>query len=172
MEDTLLGYKLNPYLPKLNTKEVKHPKFYLFDPGVARGCANLLNDDVDPTWLGFAFETLVINEVRAYNHYLKFNRNLFYYKFSGGYEIDLLIENRKKTISTKQSLTAIEIKSSIHWDKRWNDTLFTFKEKAQPRIQKIIGVYQGKRTLNFGDLRVYPVEEFLLRLSQGEFFRA
>jgi predicted AAA+ superfamily ATPase len=61
---------------------------------VSRACANLAYEEVDAVWSGFAFEALIINEVRAYNRYLKKARDLFYYRYNGGYEIDLLIEHK------------------------------------------------------------------------------
>lgn len=169
LEDTLIGSRLEPFRPKWNSKELTHPKFYLFDSGVARGCAGLLSETLDPAWLGFSFETLIFNEVRAYNHYLKTHRSLYYYKYSGGYEIDLIIENRKKTLSSKQRVTAIEIKSSRNWDKRWNEPLLDFKEKSKGRVEKLIGIYRGNKRLEFGAITVYPAEEFLSLLSKGVF---
>lgn len=168
IEETLLGFRLAAFKAKWNSKESTHPKFYLFDPGVARACAGLVNDEVDSVWHGHSFETLIINEVRAHNHYLKKNRNLFYY--SAGYEIDLIIENKKKTLSTAQELTAIEIKFSKKWDKRWNSSLVDFKNKSKGRVRRLIGVYRGSEKLEFPDVVVYPAEEFLLKLSEGKFF--
>jgi predicted AAA+ superfamily ATPase len=169
LEDTLIGFRLPPFRPKWNAKELTHPKFYLFDVGVARGCAGLLSEELDPSWIGFSFETVIINEIRAYNHYLNTHRTLFYYKYNGGYEVDLIIENRKKTLSSPQQLTAIEIKSARKWDSRWNAPLLEIKEKSKGKIKKIVGVYRGDRHLQFGALNIYPAEQFLTLLSQGEF---
>ncbi len=169
LEDTLIGFRLPPLRQKWNSKETTHPKFYMFDSGVARACAGLLSEALDASWMGFSLETLIINEVRAYNHYLGKNRALFYYKYSGGYEIDLLIENRKKTLSSVQQITAIEIKSARKWAKRWNAPLRDLKEKSKGRVRRIVGVYRGNVTLEFDDLTVYPAEQFLERLSKGEF---
>lgn len=169
IEDTLIGFRLESFKPKWNRKELTHPKFYLFDTGVARACAGLLSDKADPSWLGHAFETLIVNEVRTYNSYLKKNRNLFYYKYSAGYEIDLVIENRRKTLSTKQEVSAIEIKASKTWDRRWNDPLLDFQSKSRGRVKRLIGIYRGEKKLKFGDIEVFPVEDFLSRLSKGEF---
>jgi uncharacterized protein len=169
LTDTLIGYKLRPFQPKWNNKEAAQSKFYLFDVGVARGCAGLLRDELDSSWLGFAFETLVINEVRAYNQYLNLHREIFYYKYSAGYEIDLAIETQKKTLSKKQLVTMIEIKSAKKWDTRWNEPLFDIKAKSKGRVDKIFGVYRGDKTLDFGALKILPVEEFLARLAKGEF---
>lgn len=171
IEETLLGFRLPAFKAKWNNKESSHPKFYLFDSGVARACAGMANEELDTVWRGHAFETLIINEVRAHNHYLKKNRNIYYYSYSGGYEIDLIIENQRKTLSSPQKLTAIEIKNAKKWDKRWNAALEDFKTKSRGRVKQIIGVYRGSETLNFPNgLIVYPAGEFLLKLSRGEFF--
>jgi hypothetical protein len=43
------------------------------------------------------------------------------------------------------------------------------KEKSKGRVRRIAGVYRGSQTLEFDDLTVYPAEQFLERLSKGEF---
>lgn len=169
IEETLIGYRLESLKPKWNNKEQAHPKFYLFDTGVARACAGLLNDELDPSWLGNSFESLVIGEVRAYNSYLKLNRSLSYYKFSGGYEIDLLIECQKKTISKPALYTALEIKSAKTWDARWNEALFDLQIKSKNKVNRLVGIYRGNKKLHFKNIEVYPVEQFFDLLSKGEF---
>ncbi len=168
LEETLIGFRLPSLQAKFNAKEVSHPKFYLFDNGVSRACANMAFEDIDSVWTGFAFEALILNEVRTYNRYLKKNRDIFYYKYNGGYEIDLIIENKKKTLSSKQELTCIEIKSTKKWDKRWNDPLINFKEKSNGKVKKLLGVYRGKEILNINDVEILPAEIFLTRLAEGK----
>ncbi len=168
LEETLLGFRLPSLKVKFNSKELNHPKFYLFDNGVSRACANLAFEEIDSVWSGHAFEALIINEVRIHNRYLKKNRDLFYYKYSGGYEIDLIIENQKKTMSTKQKLTAIEIKSAKKWDKRWNDPLIDFKNKSDGRCKSLLGIYRGNEILNADGVEILPAEVFLDRLAKGQ----
>lgn len=153
---------------KYNKKELTHPKFYLFDNGVSRACSNLIFEEVESVWLGFAFEALIINEVRVYNKYLKKNRDLFYYRYSGGYEIDLIIENRKKTLSASSEYSAIEIKSSSKWDKRWNAPLIDFKEKSKGKVKKLFGIYKGREILNQDEVVIYPAEVFLTLLAENK----
>ncbi len=52
-----------------------------------QGLCRILKQDLDPSQLGHSFEALVIGEIRAYNSYLKLNKTLFYYKYTGCYEI-------------------------------------------------------------------------------------
>lgn len=171
LEDTQLSFSLRPLQKKWNKKEVSYPKFYLFDSGVARACAGLLRDPLDSVWLGYSFESVVVNEIKAYNYYLKFYRPLYYYRYNGGYEVDLLIETKKKTLQSKAAYTAIEIKSSKRWDSRWSKPLLDLKEKSKGEVTRIIAVYAGDEILHLKEgLCVYPIKDFLLKLTTGELY--
>ena len=56
------------------------------------------SEPLDALSKGFAFETLVLNELRAYNAYADRHRDIAYYKSEGGLEIDFVVELKKKTI--------------------------------------------------------------------------
>ncbi len=170
LEDTLLGYRLPSYTPSLKVKEVSHPKFYFFDQGVARACAGLLEEPMDSSWKGFAFETFLLNEIRAYNHYFNKNRSIYYYKISGSYEIDCIIETRKKTNSASGEVICIEIKSSEKWDWKWATALLDFESQKKTRVKNKIGVYFGKEILSRHGVEVLPVQIFLKQLYEGVFF--
>jgi predicted AAA+ superfamily ATPase len=73
LEDTLLGHFLPAYRPNIKVREQTHPKFYWFDPGVARAAAGFVYDPVDRLWMGTALENLIYHELRVYN--LTQNRN-------------------------------------------------------------------------------------------------
>ena len=165
-----MGFRLPPLKAKWNSKEISQAKFYFFDAGIARACAGLIRDEVNDSWRGHSFETLILNEVRAFNRYLKKDRNLFYYKFHNGYEIDLLIETQKKSISQPQQLIALEIKFSKTWDRRWNKPLLDLQQKSKGHVTNLIGVYLGKSVLKQNAITIYPVEIFLEELSTGKFF--
>ncbi len=169
VEDTLLGFRLPSIQLGINAKEVIHPKFYFFDTGVARASAGLIYEEIDNVWRGFAFETYVMHEVRSYNSYFKRNKDLFYYRVSGGSEIDLLVETQKKTLSKFKKFTAIEIKYSKKWDKRWSKDIEDIKSKSK-NIESLVGVYVGSEILTQGNITVYPIEKFLEKLWGGEFF--
>ncbi|HRZ39347.1 MAG TPA: AAA family ATPase, partial [Candidatus Paceibacterota bacterium] len=67
LTDTLLGHFLPAWRPGAKVREAAHPKFYWFDPGVARAAAGWLRDPVDRLWLGTALETLVFHGLRVHN---------------------------------------------------------------------------------------------------------
>ncbi len=169
LEDTLIGARLPALRLGLSKKELVHPKFYFFDQGVARACAGLIYEDIDNVWRGYSFETLVYNEVKAYNRYKAKNREIFYYKVSGGTEIDLLVELNKKTISKPQSLLAVEIKFSKKWDSRWSSNLNAI-QKETPKIKRSIGVYTGSEVLHQNGVTVYPFKSFIEELYNGSIF--
>ncbi|HWU42915.1 MAG TPA: AAA family ATPase [Bdellovibrio sp.] len=169
LEDTLIGFRLYPLQLGIQTKETTHPKFYFFDSGVARACAGLIFEEIDNVWRGFSFETQVLHEVRAYNHYQKKHREFFFYKVTGGVEIDLLIETRKKTLSKPRELLAIEIKFSQKWDRRWSQNLKAIRSSC-PQIKKSIGVYIGKDILTQDGITIFPFHKFVELLYDGEFF--
>ena len=81
--DTLIGFKLPAYQPNVRINESAHPKFYFFDPGVARAAAGYIYENLDQYYRGFLFETFLLNEVRAYNEYANKHRDLFYYAVRG-----------------------------------------------------------------------------------------
>src|SRR3989338_5951389 len=88
LEDTLLGHFLPAFRPEVKVRERAHPKFYWFDPGVARGAANLLFDPPNDLWLGRSLETYLLHELRVYNHVSGKNRPLSFYCTPRQSEID------------------------------------------------------------------------------------
>jgi predicted AAA+ superfamily ATPase len=170
LEETLIGFRLPALKEGIKTKEIQHPKFYLFDPGVARACAGQLGEEVDSVWKGFALETLILNELRAYNFYSNKNKSLFFYQISSSYDIDFIIETKKKTLSTLRQAVLISVKYSKKWDKRWNDSLVNFKENAKTKVNRMYGVYRGDQILTQGDVTIYPVQIFLEKLFEGSIY--
>lgn len=170
LEDTLIGSRLPALQLGLHTKEVRHPKFYFSDSGVARASAGLIFDEVDSVWRGFALETQILHELQAHNSYQKRGKNFFFYKVTGGLEVDFLVEIEKKTLSRPQTLLAIEVKSSKQWDRRWSKPLIELLENKRSRVKRAIGVYLGNQILTQEKVEILPLQIFLKKLSVGDFF--
>jgi predicted AAA+ superfamily ATPase len=168
--DTLLGHYLPAFQAKAKIKEQSHPKFYWFDPGVARAAAGLMDDPVDKEWLGCALETLIFHELRARNHFAGQDRRFFYYRLQSGNEIDFVIETRRGTLSRKPEVILIEVKNSKKWDPRWERPMLELKESEKVSVNQMIGVYRGDETLKRNGIQIFPVEEFLGRLHGGDIF--
>jgi len=168
--DTLLGHFLPAYRPNVKVREQTHPKFYWFDPGVARAAAGLLFDPVDRPWKGFALETFVYHEIRTFNHVQNKNRNIYYYRTGSGSEIDFVVETRKAQASSKPHVICIEVKLGERWDRRWEQSMRSLKEGKNIQVDKMFGVYMGKRAYHFDGVEVLPVEDFFEWLYRGDVF--
>ena len=170
LTDTLVGHFLPAYQPRLKVREHTHPKFYWFDPGVARAAAGLLRDPADRCWLGFALETLVYHELRVFNEVGRRHRPLAYYGAASGTEIDFVIETRQGRPQPPAHVVLVEVKLSGKWDRQWERAMRDLKTRPGIVVDRMIGVYTGERSYHYDGLDVLPVADFLRQLHQGTVF--
>jgi predicted AAA+ superfamily ATPase len=170
LTDTLLGHFLPAWRPGIKVRETAHPKFYWFDPGVARGAAGLLRDPVDRSWKGISLETLIFHELRVYNETSRKMRPLAYYRTAAGVEIDFIIETRRRQSSKPPHVLVIEVKMSEKWDRSWETGMRGLASLAGIKVEGMYGIYIGPRIYRFDGLTVLPVLDFLRALHRGEIF--
>lgn len=105
--DLLLVRKLLPYTRNIKKRLVKSPKVYVRDSGIAHGLLNIgsYNDLLGHPVVGKSWEGFVIENIQAV---LPEGAKTFYYRTSGGAEIDLVIE----FAGSPQEIWAVEIKRS------------------------------------------------------------
>ena len=108
LEETLVGFYLNPYHTSIRKSQRLSPKFYLFDTGVCRALKGVLNIPLlSQTYeFGEAFEHLIILEIIKLAEYNRRNWKYFYLLTKDRAEIDLIIDRPGETT------LCIEIKSS------------------------------------------------------------
>jgi len=108
LEDTLIGYMLEPYHGSLRKRVHQKPKFYFFDTGIVRALAHHLTLPLLPSTsaYGYAFEHFIINECIRLASYYKKDFQFSYLRTVTDLEIDLIIER------PGQSTLLIEIKST------------------------------------------------------------
>jgi uncharacterized protein len=170
LEDTLLGHFLPAYRAEAKVREKSHPKFYWFDPGVARGAANLLYESIDATWEGRALETYLFHELRVFNHLKAKHRPIFYYQTGAGAEIDFVIEITRRTASSKARLVCIEVKRASRWKREWEKPIRSLRDSGSVTVDKMFGVYCGSESLTFDGFQVLPVKRFLDEMNSGAVF--
>jgi predicted AAA+ superfamily ATPase len=171
LEDTLLGHFLPSYRPQVKVRERGHPKFYWFDPGVARAAAGLLFDPVDRLWMGTALETLIFHELRVYNHTRGRHRPISFYRPPSGAEVDFVIETRKRQAASPPHVVCIEVKAARRWERKWEQPMRSLRGHPEAvRVDRMLGVYTGERAYAFDQLDVLPVRDFLRQLHQGSVF--
>jgi len=168
--DTLLGHFLPAWRPGFKVREAAHPKFYWFDPGIARAAAGLIREPTDRLWQGAALETLIFHELRVYNETSRKKRPLTYYRTASGVEIDFIIESRKRSANAPAHLVAIEVKRADKWNRSWESGLRDLAIQKGVKVDRLVAVYTGPRAYHFEGLDVLPVSEFLQSLYQGKIF--
>jgi len=168
LDDTLLGTRLPAIRLGIRTKEVAHPKFYFFDVGVARAAAGWIRETMPEEWRGFAFETLLLGELRAFNAYRRKEKRLFHYTVSNSFDIDFLVETQKKILNRPARYVAIEAKAARHWRHEWSEPLHLLV--GNQMITAAYGVYLGTKRIEDGDVTVLPFREFSEELWTGEVF--
>lgn len=161
--DTLIGCWLWPWKLKRATKQVAHPKFYFFDPGVARALSGRLPYPPAPEEKGPLLETLLLGEIRAYLKYTKINYPVYFWSSPDRVEVDVICE-------TVKGYVAVEIKSSNRWDNSFNKGLLRIKQELGASKVRCIGVYTGNREERFDGVQVMPALEFLKRLWDRAIF--
>ena len=159
--DTLLGSWLPAWKLKRATKQVAHPKFYLFDSGVARALSGRLPYPASPEERGGLLETLVHNELCAYLEYSGLGYPLFFWRTPDGVEVDFLCE-------TASGYTAIEVKAAAGWRSTASRGPARIASELGPKNVRCFGVYLGAREAEYEPCRVLPAADFLRRLWAGE----
>lgn len=108
LEDTLLGFMLEPFRHSFRKRLKLAPKFYFIDVGITRALARMLTlKPVKSTsYYGELFEQFIIVECIKLASYYKSEYRFSYLMTEGGVEIDLIVERPGK------KLLFIEIKSS------------------------------------------------------------
>ncbi len=157
--DTWIGVWLPAWRPHAKVKEIQHPKFYFFDPGVVNSLAGRLRDHLDKSEQGFLLETLVLHELRAAMTVRNCGGQLSYWRTPSGTEVDFIWSRAKTAIG-------IEVKLSPIWRREFGGAL---KELADARkLQKCYAVYLGTTRLKDGPIEVLPLKEMMRALVKGD----
>ena len=114
MEDTLIGFLVEPFHGSVRKRQTQAPKFYLFDPGVKRALTRMLTVDIRPGTYdyGRAFEHFVVIELLRRSAYRKNDYVFSYLRTKDGAEVDMIVERPGKPP------VLLEIKSSDRVDER------------------------------------------------------
>jgi uncharacterized protein len=112
LQDTLVGFMLEPFHHSFRKRLTTKPKFYYIDTGLARTLARTVTLPPSPrtSYYGELFEQFIIQECWKLTHYFKREWRLSYLRTKDDAEIDLVIER------PGLPLLCIEIKSSTQVD--------------------------------------------------------
>ncbi len=162
LEDTLLGFFLPAYTPRLQLRERKHKKFYFIDPGLAR----TVRKDFGPVShaeKGSLFEGLIAQILRAYRDYHSLFEEMYYWSpvDSQKTEVDFLLRKR-------EDLIAIEVKARTQVSSSECKGLKAIQKL--PAVKKRILVYMGDTIRRSEDgIDIWPFDFFCQNLQEGNF---
>ena len=153
LEDTMLGFFLSAYTPKLRLRERKHRKFYFIDPGLVRtlkkNCGPVHTEEK-----GTLFEGLIALILKAYGDYFSLFKNMYYWVPAEARktEVDFLLE-------VDRGLIAIEVKSNTQVSSKDYKGLKAIGKLSS--VKKRILIYLGKdiRKTKEG-IEIWPFDTF------------
>jgi predicted AAA+ superfamily ATPase len=161
LEDTLIGFMLEPFNHSFRKRLSQKPKFYFFDTGVARALAFTHTIPLAPktSAYGDAFEHFIILESIKLSSYSRLGYRFSYLHTKDDAEIDLIVERPGKP------LLCIEIKSAEQVNQEDIRTLATLC-KDLPNSEAICLSNDPLRR-KLGEITVYPwhegLREFFMR---------
>ncbi|MCX7124999.1 MAG: DUF4143 domain-containing protein, partial [Gammaproteobacteria bacterium] len=157
LEDLLLSHRLPAFTKRAKRRLITTEKFYYFDVGVYQQLRPKGLLDVSSEIYGVGLETLFFQSALALIAYRKSNTKLYYWKTTGGVEVDFILYGEK-------ALYAIEIKHSSHIHSEMLTGLKHFKEDY-PMAQCIV-LYLGSHTLSLtNNILALPFAEGLKKLE-------
>ncbi len=157
--DTLVGTWLPAWKSRARVKEQQHPKFYLFDAGVARAMHGRLREPLEAAERGPLLETLILHELRAAMSEQNLGGTLSYWRTPAGVEIDFVWERGRRRVG-------IEVKASRTWRREYGAPLAELRREGV--ITAAFGVYTGDSKLMLNDVTILPVRDFLRALSEAQ----
>ena len=163
LQDTLIGYLLEPFRETKSRKAVATPKFYYFDVGICNFLTGREKISKGTSEYGKALEHFVFTELIAYRDYYERDFELFYWRSTSQFEVDFLIKLRSKKI------IGIEVKSSSHIDKDDLKGLKAFEEDF-PLFKKVIVCNEKYQRLIDNQFQVLPLNLFCSQLWAHELF--
>lgn len=155
LEDTLIGFRLMPWMKSARKRLVAHPKFYFFDTGVTNAINHRLSASPDPRTCGRLFEQWLILETWRQLQYTGSETRLFFWRTNTGAEVDLLIERHGELIGAYEFKSAPEVGGDDF------SGLRAFRS-AHPEVPLSV-VYRGPRAYRTDDIQVIPWQQFVER---------
>ena len=149
LEDTLVAFKLEPYIKSARKRLVRHPRYFLFDLGVVNALTGRTGADPlkSPTMRGMLFEHFVVLEVRRLLSYRHPAAQLFHWRSAHGAEVDLIVELGDR-------LLAVEVNTSLEVRGRDLTGLRSFCSD-HPHAEPVV-VSTNDRPYRVGEFLVLP----------------
>lgn len=160
LEDTLIGFFLEPFHTSARKSVGQKPKFYFFDIGVQRALAKQLTVDLSESTsvFGDLFEAFIICEVQRLNAYLEKDFTLSFLRTKDDVEIDLIVTRPGK----KKLLIEIKSGKEVKTEKMKR---FLNLANDIPNSD-ILCLYRGEHARKIEKVDVLPWREGITRIFE------
>jgi predicted AAA+ superfamily ATPase len=139
LEDTMIVERVDPYIKNARKRILSSSRYYFFDTGVRNALARLpLTPELLAVEQGRLFEHAVLLELIRRIRLLKTNHKAYYWRTSGGAEVDCVLESHDELIP-------IEVKSASHISQRDLTGLRSFISDYGDKVKRAFVVTMGKR---------------------------
>ncbi|MCP4682230.1 MAG: ATP-binding protein [Desulfobacterales bacterium] len=157
LEDTLLGFRIQPWRRAKNRRLIETEKFYLFDVGVSNYLARRSPRKGTPEFEK-SFEHYILMELCAYRAYKNPDLDIRFWRTSTGFEVDFILGDMN---------VALEVKGTNRAHKGHTKGLRALLQEHTVGRAIIVSLEKEARTLDSG-IQVMPWEGFLEVLWAGE----
>jgi len=157
LEDTLLGFRLQPWRKVKTRRLIETEKFYLFDIGVANYLARRSPKLGTPEF-GKSFEHYILMELMAYKAYKNPELDITYWRTATGLEVDFILNDME---------VAIEVKASKRVHETDTQALKILREENRVKKCVLVSLESKPKILN-GHIHCLPWQLFLQQLWAGE----
>jgi len=156
LEDTMLGYRLEPWRKTKDRRLITTEKFYLFDVGVTNFISRRKPAPGTPEF-GQSFEQFILMELMAYRAYADPELEITFWRSASGFEVDFILNDMQVVIEAKSS-------RRVHdGDLR---SLRALMEEHRPA--SVLVVCDESEPRKMPGIEVLPWRRFLDRLWSGE----
>jgi len=141
LEASFVVFLLQPWHTNLSKRQIKSPKLYFYDVGLASwllGAENETHINRHPL-RGNLFENLIVIEALKYRYHRGKRSNLYFWRDAKGNEVDLLLEQGP-------DVAAVEIKAGATISEDWFKGLEVFSSRLPAPPKACALIYGGTET--------------------------
>ena len=149
LEDTLLGYQIEPFTKTKKRKAIATAKFYFFDIAIARSLRNIPAPAEGTTEYGEYFEQLICMELKAWIDYTRPRSKLTYWRSTSNMEVDFCVDEE----------IAIEAKSTMNVTEKHLKGLKALREEGI--FKRYVVVCQEEHPRHIDGIEILPWKYFL-----------
>lgn len=161
LEDTLLGRWLPSYRKRPKRRVTASAKFYFADVGIVNFLAKRGILEPGAELFGKAFENWCFHELNAYNLYNEIFAEFYYWRLSGGTEVDFIVNDMQ---------IAFESKAASKISARHLKGLRSLVSDYPGVERRVVICCENKPRITDDGIEIIPAANFTKKLWNGEFF--